>query len=62
MELFGRNLVKVADNGENSCEKCAISDFCNQINEMSEHYPQWNYPVICASVNKIGSYHFEEIE
>ena len=52
IEIFGRRLKIVENDGLNNCQKCAIKDFC---------YPH-GYPMPCKDAKGNSNRHFEIVK
>ena len=55
IEIFGKRFGVVEDTAGQSCNCCALQDFCNKANELIElSGVDWGYPTICSTKNGKG--------
>ena len=52
VELFGKRLKIVKGDGLLDCHLCALSNFCDKVNEMAEDHPDFNYPTVCQDAER----------
>lgn len=63
IEIFGKKLKVVPDDGINSCELCALHPLCEKLCELLEEYdPNWTYPTVCSKADGDCKRHFELAE